>query len=315
MASVINPLWPVDAVTDLDQLMAIAVGMEHEAAERYERLAEAVEHHHAPELAALFRQLARMERDHEAGIGRWARRDGLAPPQPVHFSWQFPETFGPEADGDAAHVLTPYRALGIAVRNEERAFAFYAYLSAMAPDDEVRRHADALARAELNHVAQLRALRRRAFHADRQQPTAVPRTPDQLRRSAVRLETEAARLTTLAADTAAQAGLNPAAAVLRRLADEARRTAERCGGTSAEPAHSAAFDGAAAAGLLDPVLLTPFGALRLALRHAEEVLETYLMAADQATDTAVLDDAQALAETALARLALIRSKLAEVEVR
>ena len=303
MVSVINPLWPIEAVTDLDQLLAIAVGMEHEAAERYERLAEAVEHHHAPELAALFRQLARMERDHEAGIGRWARRDGLAPPQPLHFSWQFPETFGAEADGDAAHVLTPYRALSIAVRNEEQAFAFYAYLSAMAPDDDVRRHADALARAELNHVAQLRAMRRRAFHADRQHPTAVPRTPEQLRRGAARLEAEAARLTTLAADTAAQAGLSPAAAVLRRLAEEAQRTAERFGGASADTAH------AAAAGL------TPFGALRLALRHAEEVLETYLAAADQATDSAVLDDAQALAETALARLTLIRSRLAEVETR
>lgn len=312
MKPVINPAWPIEAVTGIDQLMAIAVGMEREAAERYEQLAGEMERAHEPELAALFRRLAALEREHEAGLGRWAQRDGLAAPQPLHFSWHFPETFGTEADGDEAHVLTPYRALGVAVRNEERAFAFYAYLSAMAPDDAVRRRADALAREELNHVAELRAMRRRAFHAARTPPVTIPRCRDDLRRLAASLEAGAARLAGIAAETAARAGFGHAADVLQRLTAEARQRAEGFGDGAGDQA-SAALQGAEAAGLLDAAMLTPFGALRLALRNAEDILETYMATAESASDPAVLQDAQALAEVAVARLALIRSQLAEVE--
>lgn len=186
MKSVLNPLWPIEAITDTDQLMAIASGMEREAAERYEQLAARV-----PELSTLFRRLAELERAHEAGIGRWARRDGLAPPQPARFAWDLPETFG-----DESIALTPYGALAIAVRNEERAFAFYTYLAAMAQDGALRRRAESLAREELDHVAQLRSLRRRAFHDERPARRPAPRTVAALRRAAAALERELAQAAT-----------------------------------------------------------------------------------------------------------------------
>lgn len=47
----------------------------------------------------------------------------------------------------------------------------------------------------------------------------------------------------------------------------------------------------------------------LAGRDAEEVLAVYLAAADAAPDEAQLAEAQRLAETALARLALIRAQI------
>lgn len=311
MKPVINPAWPIAEITDSGQLMAIAIAMEREAAERYEQLAAAMERAREAELAALFHQLAALEREHEAGLGRWSKRDGIAVPAAARFSWQFPETFGPEADGGEAHVLTPYRALGIAVRNEERAFAFYAYLSAMAPDEQVRRRADALAREELNHVAQLRALRRRAYHAGRAPRIETPRTAADLDRLAGSLERGAARLQGVAADCLADNGLAHAAGILRRLAAEAAQRAERLAG--AEGGGSGTLRGAETAGLLDAAMLTPFGALRLALRNAEEILESYLAAADRADDPALLHAAQDLADAALARLALIRSQLANVE--
>ncbi|WP_264660644.1 hypothetical protein [Azospirillum canadense] len=51
--------------------------------------------------------------------------------------------------------------------------------------------------------------------------------------------------------------------------------------------------------------------MRLALRDAEEVVNTYLDIADRATDQRVLEEAQKHAEQAMGRLALVRSLLAD----
>ena len=67
----------------------------------------------------------------------------------------------------ATRRSVPYQALAFAVRNEERAFAFYTYVSAETVDHGVRALAEDLARDELDHASRLRRLRRRAFHKDR----------------------------------------------------------------------------------------------------------------------------------------------------
>ncbi|MBF0334931.1 MAG: ferritin family protein [Alphaproteobacteria bacterium] len=238
MKPVFNPAWPIEAITDQNQLMAIAIGMEREAAARYEELAGAMDQAGAREMSSLFRDLAAMERAHEAGIGRWASRDGLGAPQPAGFAWELPESFGDEA------APSPYRALAIAVRNEERAFAFYAYLAAMAPDGETRLRAERLAGEELNHVAQLRAMRRRAFHDERRSLRPVPRSIEDLRRTAAVLEDELARL----------------------------------------------------------------GEPRSILCKADEIAETWLMAAEGAKDETLLREAQELAGRAVARVVHLRSQ-------
>ena len=55
--------------------------------------------------------------------------------------------------------------------------------------------------------------------------------------------------------------------------------------------------------------LTVLGALRLSLRNAEDVLQTYLTIAERARDEAVLREAQRLSDLATARLALISARL------
>jgi len=62
--------------------------------------------------------------------------------------------------------MTPYRALSMAVRNEERAFAFWSYVAGFAQDLEIKKAAEAMAREELGHVAILRKERRRAYHSE-----------------------------------------------------------------------------------------------------------------------------------------------------
>lgn len=315
MKPAINPLYPVTRLASVDDLMDIAVGLEEEAALRYEQLAARMAASGEADLAAVFRTLADLERRHERGLAAWAERDGGRPPRPVSFRWHLPETFGDEAESEP---LDPYRALAIAVRNEERAFAFYTYLAALAADDEaLRARAEALAREELNHVAQLRQLRRRAWHLRGGHTEAEPiRTLARLRRVAHGLEGASAEIAALAARALADNGHPEGALLLRTAAAECRR---RSDGLTTLPAGecgapgSPSAEAARAAGVLAPGHLTADGALRLACRDAEEVLELYLAVADAAGDEALLFEAQAFSETALARLALIRAQMAGLE--
>lgn len=307
MNPVINPLYPIAEVGSVDALMAIAVGMEHEAAARYEQLAQAMTVRGEAELATLFANLAALEREHESGLGRWADREGRAKPLPAAFAWRLPETFG-----DPAETLTPYGALGIAVRNEERAFTFYSYLAAMAEDSDIRLRAEALAREELSHIHQLRMLRRRAFHMARNLPRNPRRARDttELASLARGLEQSSAELDDGVATILAANGETEAAAMLRNQAGAARLRAGRF--SAASPGQgSATAEGIRAAGLLDPASLTTMGALKLALGNAEDVAEAYMATAEHATEDGLLRQAQGLAEEAVARLAVMRSLLGE----
>ncbi|MBW7851350.1 MAG: rubrerythrin family protein [Rhodospirillales bacterium] len=311
MGQPINPAYPIAEVRSVDELMDIAAGMEHEAAGRYEELAAAMERAGDASLATLFRDLASLEKDHEQGLGRWAAREGRRVPLPRQFAWQMPETFGTGPEDGEVQVLTAYRALGIAVRNEERAFAFYTYLAALAEDDDVRKHAEALAKEELDHVAELRALRRRAFHAERGAPWRRPPVSSlsDLRRVSRGLEAGAAEVDAIAAELVAEAGADGAGPILRRLAEEDRG---RAGASDQAGTASHVVEAARQAGTLSTSALTATGALRLALRNAEEILEIYMAIAEHAPDEDTMREAQRLGEMAVARLALIRSQLAEV---
>lgn len=316
MKPVINPIYPVEEIGSIDELMAIAVGMEHEAALRYDQLGQAMDGRGEPDLAGLFRTLAALEREHESGLGRWADREGRATPLPAAFSWRLPETFGDEAEGAQAHTLTPYRALGVAVRNEERAFTFYSYLVAIAEAPDIRLRAEALAREELNHVHQLRVLRRRAFHMDRAIPRTLRRARDdaELARLARGLERSSAELDDVVAAVLEDMGEHRIGAMLRSQAGAATLRADRFSDVEAGQGSGAA-KGARAAGLLEPGSLTAEGALKLALRDAEEVADAYLATAEHAAADSLMRQAQDLAEQAVARLAIMRSLMDEFERR
>lgn len=314
MPAAINPTFPVVGITSVDQLMGIAVAMEREAALRYGELALAMERAKEPELVALFRRLAALESEHEAGLGRWAEREGRARPQPAQFQWRLPETFEDAADGAAAHTLTPYGALAIAVANEERAFAFYTYLAAIAPDDPIRRRAEALAREELSHVRLLRAMRRQAFHTERASPRTPrpPRDVEQLARVVYSLETASAGLDEAAARCLAAAGWDDGAFVLSRQAELARERARRHGDAGSGPPSAAE---PASGGRLDAGRLDPAEALRLSLRNAEQVAGTYIATAGEATDEEVLSAAQILAAEAVERLAAVSALMEQRDGR
>lgn len=150
------------AVESMDALLALARAMEQEAITGYVALAERMRHEGRPDLAAVFEVLTAEEEGHLGNVDRWIAQSDVAIPPAV--ALQEP-MFDDEGTALVApELLNSYRAFSMAVRNEERAFVLWTYVSAHAPSEEIRQAAERMAREELGHVATLRRERRRAFH-------------------------------------------------------------------------------------------------------------------------------------------------------
>lgn len=294
----------VPEIRTVEDLFAIATAMEREAARRYGELADRMERQGNTPLATLFRRLETEENEHEGGLGEWARRRGIVPSPSFRFRWDMPETLTEqqfaEAGGD--FLATPWRILVVAVRNEERAFAFYANVAAKATDPDVRVCAETMAREELDHVARLRLARRRAWREEHAAAPAEPsaddvpadagaferRNRDSVRAALARWRglAEAAE----AAGDAVTAGLFRA--LLREETDRARADA--------------------LAGL--PAVARPQGPVRDLLRdearRVEESYEFMMAVAEKARDGAVVARAQAEAHARLSQLARLGDRLA-----
>lgn len=279
---------PSAPVRTLEELFAIAHAMEQEAAERYAEIAGRMRQDGNPALAAVFDGLSADEAGHLDQVVRWSRQVKGQPPDPSLIRWTLPETFDDEgASTIAPELLSAYRALAMAVRNEERAFAFWSYVAAQAQDAAIQQAAEAMAREELGHVATLRRERRRAFHAAR------AGAGGEVAGDEAALER---RLADLLEPLAAQAPPDEQAR-LTAYAQEARRHAVEL---EASPIrHTAAPHLHAPA--TSPVAL------------AELLAERYLEAADGQRDEAELVRLQALAGCAVARLVWLRSDLPELE--
>lgn len=307
-----NPRYPLEIPQSVDALMGIALGMEREAALRYRQLGERMERHGEGVLAATFRDLAALEESHERGLADWARREGRPVPEARQFQWQLPETF---AEADLAGApLSPYQALAVAVRNEEQAFSFYSYLSAMTEvQPALRVYAEALAREELAHIGQLRRLRRRAFHSEGlAERLAPPKITDlaSFHRLAWGLESGTAALCRLLRERLAEGDGAMAATLLDRTCGEAERRAsamaEKGGGGSVPPG-SRTIEEARGRRLFSGVEVPVEQLLELCEKDTQEVLDSYLSIAEAAGDELLLMAAQDSAEHALARLAILRS--------
>ncbi|CAO3428819.1 ferritin-like domain-containing protein [Azospirillum doebereinerae] len=156
---------PPTRIDTLDDLLGLAMAMETEAVRRYEQLAAIMEQRGDTGTAAAFRSLKAEEERHTAAVGHWAETLGRAAPDGAVFLWVLPPDIASSWDDLLDRTrLTPYRALSLAVVNEQRAFSFYSHVAAATGDDAVRTHVETLAREELQHAALLRRERRKAFH-------------------------------------------------------------------------------------------------------------------------------------------------------
>jgi rubrerythrin len=294
----IEPSIRIDSLSDL---IGVGLAMEEEAARRYRELAGLMEARGASGTAATFRMLALEEETHSAGIAEWG--EGLIGrlPQPEPFVWQLPPEIARSwAEVASSGLLTPYRALAIAVHNEERAFAFYSYVAAHATDPEVRKAAEGLAAEELGHATLLRRHRRAAW---RDQGGAAPRV----------------RVASLA-DLEEQAGhlLALAAAHHRALADQIDASEPELAGLLADLAHE---EEAGAKPPTAPIAAAWPGprdlpeARQLAARPLEQLAELYEQALADATTEDVLDAAQAGLAATVGRLSRLASPVPAPDAR
>lgn len=276
---------PAGVLESLDELFALAHAMEQEAADKYDSFAEDMRGQGKDDLAEVFKRLAAAEREHVDSVTRWSQSRRGKSPDPALVRWEAPETFTSDAAAEVktSRLMTPYRALAMAVRNEERAFAFWSYLAAYSRDADVQKASEAMAKEELGHVATLRKERRRAYHQEHDRTTAEASSePGSSRVDAQRLEQ---RLVAQLDDM--EPRLNgPAAARIRDLRQQTIEMADAAAGFGSFPAS-----------------MERKGPLEI----AEALVDGYLEGAERSSDPAQLENMQRLAERAIARLAWLRS--------
>ncbi len=280
---------PAGDLHSLDELFALADAMEKEAAARYSELAAEMQRQNKPDLAAVFAQLAAAEREHVDSVTRWSQSRAGKAPDPALVRWQAPETFDREAEAEikTSRLMTPYRALAMAVQNEERAFAFWSYVAAFAENPEIKKAAETMAREELGHVSTLRKERRRAYHQ----------------------EHAAAKQSGVSGEVSGEAAVPmDAGALERRLAARLTELEDHLDGAAAQRTHELVRETLAMS-----VKAAGFGRFAAGLEQgnaqiiAEALTDAYLDGAERATDPARLQLLQALGERAIARLAWLRS--------
>ena len=286
--------------TSAAELMAVGEAAEREAAARYGDRAATMAAAGNTEVAALLRRLESEKRGHGEALARRAVELGLrlAPTAVVPQAGVVP-TLDEMADEDA-YTVTAYRMLGIAVRNEQRAFTYFAYVAAHAADRELRQLAEALAHERLGHAATLRHERRKAWRRTPRGPGCrpPPQSLGELRSLASRLEGAMAVRHGALAEVAAGLGDLASAEVLRSVAAEAAVLLPA--GKHPAPTTDAVVPAAAA---------DAFDLLRAALVDLEGAYDIYLRAAEGRAGEEAMLDAQRWAASALRRSGLIRGRL------
>ncbi|TQF28919.1 ferritin family protein [Bradyrhizobium sp. UNPA324] len=276
---------PVGVLESLDELFALAHAMEQEAAKKYDSLAEEMRGQGKDDLAEVFTRLAAAEREHVDSVTQWSQSRRGKVPDSAMVRWEAPEALAPEAAAEVktSRLMTPYRALAMAVRNEERAFAFWSYLAAYSHDPEVKKASEAMAKEELGHVATLRKERRRAYHHEHDRSRAeAPTSPRPPQIDAQSLER---RLIAQLGDMEQRLS-GPAAVRIRDIRQQAIEIADAAAGVGSFPAS-----------------MERKGPLEI----AEALVDGYLDGAERSTDAADLERLQQLAERAISRLAWLRS--------
>jgi rubrerythrin len=287
----------VPEIRSVGQLAGIANEIETQTIEGYRSLARQMARRGHAETARTLRQMA-AEGEAHAAVHWPARR----PQGAGHGRERSVDVLPPEfaALWDAVResaLLTPYRALALAVQNEQRAFVFYSYLAARAHDPAAAKEAERLALAKLRHAAALRRWRRAAYRD--QQPGGAPAEtvdPDLLKSWVPEAEREIAVCHRSVAHALTLAGDDGSAALLRAgsLVPFAELSASE---TCPDPDCAGA----------DPIRL-----LAAAQKPLERFGERLEAALDRCADEAGYRLAQAHLERTILRLDRIKRRLAEL---
>jgi len=135
----------------IEDFMAQAIAMEFEAVERYQQLADTMETHNNSEVAELFRKMSVIENKHAeqmlAEMG-WSE----IPPGTRAQPWEGFDSPEMVSMDDIHYLMTPWHALQLALKAEQRAVRFFDALAEAAQTDAVRQAALELLEEEREHV-------------------------------------------------------------------------------------------------------------------------------------------------------------------
>jgi rubrerythrin len=139
-------------VANLNDLLAVAYQIEIDAVDRYKVLADQMETHNNAELVKVFRDLARAEGIHGEEIRRLAGDFDVA--EHARKIARFERSESPEEVdlGGAHYLMTPWHALQLSLKGEERALAYFTSIVETAKDAKVKAMAAELMEEEAEHV-------------------------------------------------------------------------------------------------------------------------------------------------------------------
>ena len=308
MPAILLPNPPEIPAGSIEEIVAAADALERAAAQRYRNLAEAMRGVGHADVADVFDELAGEEEQHVLSVEKLAGKLlGRLPTRDI-VRWVLPETFGAEDAGPAA-LLTPYKALSVAVRSEERAFAFWSYVAANAEAEAVRSLAESMAHQELLHAAKFRAARRKAYRAEvaSRRPADSPAEPlglDAVQSEALRMAEETAGILSVAATRLDQLADGESAALVRDIAAAIPRS------VASTPFADDAATSPTAARLKRA---GPAGILFEIEGILERRVERYITLLDRSPDAQVTAELKRLADEALRPVHRVNARLAALE--
>ncbi|MEI8030868.1 MAG: ferritin family protein [Comamonadaceae bacterium] len=143
------------AVQTVPELLAHALAMETEAAERYGELADQMQTHRRTAVAAIFRRLEIAERKHLIDLTEMCKGVALPHYAPWDYKWRSNE--GPETidTGRVHYQLSVREAIVLALEHERKATLFYDDIAATAQAAEVIGLARQFADEEREHAGWL----------------------------------------------------------------------------------------------------------------------------------------------------------------
>jgi len=145
------------AVQTVPELLAHALAMETEAAERYGELADQMQTHRRTAVAAIFRRLESAERKHLVDLADRCKDVALPHYAPWDFKWRGKESPETIDIGRVHYHLSVRDALLLALEHERRATQFYADVAATAQAPDVIALARQFADEEREHMGWLEA--------------------------------------------------------------------------------------------------------------------------------------------------------------
>lgn len=145
------------SVQTVPELLAHALAMETEAAERYGELADQMQTHRRTAVAAIFRRLEIAERKHLVDLSAMCKDVALPHYAPWDFKWRSNESPETIAIGRVHYHLSVRDAVLLALEHERKATQFYADVADTAQAPDVIALARQFADEEREHMGWLEA--------------------------------------------------------------------------------------------------------------------------------------------------------------